>query len=155
MLRTLQRYKDLQDIIAILGIEELSDEDKQAVSRARRIQRFLTQPFFVAEVFTGRPGVYVPVNDSVASFREILEGKVDGLPEQAFFLAGMGHEPRAVGAVGDAPGLPRYSTASKCPRHTSTTHSSRNRWSISSYAAANCSLNAAYASALAQRSIVR
>ena len=86
--RVLQRYRDLQDIIAILGIDELSEEDKATVARARRLQRFASQPFFVAEVFTGRPGAYVSIKDSVASFKEILEGKVDTLPEQAFFLAG-------------------------------------------------------------------
>jgi F-type H+/Na+-transporting ATPase subunit beta len=86
--RVLQRYKDLQDIIAILGIEELSEEDKQAVSRARRIQRFLSQPMFVSEVFTGRPGKYVKITDTVRGFKEILEGKYDNLPEQAFYMAG-------------------------------------------------------------------
>jgi F-type H+/Na+-transporting ATPase subunit beta len=86
--RVLQRYRDLQDIIAILGIDELSEEDKSTVARARRLQRFMSQPFFVAEVFTGRSGVYVPIKDTVASFKEILEGNVDTLPEQAFFLAG-------------------------------------------------------------------
>ncbi len=86
--RVLQRYKDLQDIIAILGIEELSEEDKQAVSRARRIQRFLSQPMFVTEVFTGRTGKYVKVEDTVRGFKEILEGKYDALPEQAFYMVG-------------------------------------------------------------------
>ena len=86
--RVLQRYRDLQDIIAILGIDELSEEDKATVARARRLQRFASQPFFVGEVFTGRPGVYVPIKDTVASFKEILEGRADTLPEQAFFLAG-------------------------------------------------------------------
>jgi F-type H+-transporting ATPase subunit beta len=86
--RVLQRYRDLQDIIAILGIDELSEEDKLTVGRARRLQRFMSQPFFVAEVFTGRPGQYVSIRDTVASFKEILEGKADDLPEQAFFLAG-------------------------------------------------------------------
>jgi F-type H+-transporting ATPase subunit beta len=84
----LQRYKDLQDIIAILGVEELSEEDKLAVARARRVQRFLTQPFYVAEVFTGREGRYVPVKETVRGFREILDGKHDALPEQAFYMAG-------------------------------------------------------------------
>jgi F-type H+-transporting ATPase subunit beta len=84
----LQRNKELQDIIAILGVDELSEEDKAVVGRARRLQRFASQPFFVAEVFTGRPGVYSSIKDTVASFKEILEGKVDALPEQAFFLAG-------------------------------------------------------------------
>jgi F-type H+-transporting ATPase subunit beta len=86
--RVLQRYRDLQDIIAILGIDELSEEDKAIVARARRLQRFMSQPFFVAQVFTGREGKYVPIRDTVASFKEILEGNTDTLPEQAFFLAG-------------------------------------------------------------------
>jgi F-type H+-transporting ATPase subunit beta len=93
--RVLQRFRDLQDIIAILGIDELSEDDKATVARARRLQRFMSQPFFVAEVFTGRPGVYVPIRDTVASFKEILEGKTDGLPEQAFFLAGTLDDVRA------------------------------------------------------------
>jgi F-type H+-transporting ATPase subunit beta len=84
----LQRYKDLQDIIAILGMEELSDEDKQTVARARRIQRFLTQPFFVAEDFTGNKGQYVPLKDTIAGFREILDGKHDDKPEDAFYMKG-------------------------------------------------------------------
>jgi F0F1-type ATP synthase beta subunit len=84
----LQRYKELQDIIAILGIDELSDEDRIAVNRARRIERFLSQPFFVAEAFTGTEGKYVPVADTVRSFKEILEGKHDDLPERAFLLQG-------------------------------------------------------------------
>ena len=86
--RVLQRYQDLQDIIAILGIEELSEEDKQSVSRARRIQRFLSQPMFVTEVFTGRPGKYVKIEETVRGFKEILEGKYDDLPEQAFYMVG-------------------------------------------------------------------
>jgi len=86
--RVLQRYKDLQDIIAILGIEELSEEDKLTVGRARRIQRFLSQPMFVTEVFTGRPGKYVPTEETVRGFKEILEGKYDDLPEQAFYMVG-------------------------------------------------------------------
>ena len=93
--RVLQRYRDLQDIIAILGIDELSEEDKSTVARARRLQIFNSQPFHVAEVFTGRPGAYVPIRDTVASFKEILEGKVDDLPEQAFFLAGTLDDVRA------------------------------------------------------------
>ena len=86
--QVLQRYRDLQDIIAILGIEELSEEDKIAVARARRIQRFLTQPFYVAETFTGMEGKYVPVRETVRGFSEILEGKHDELPEQAFYMTG-------------------------------------------------------------------
>ncbi len=86
--QVLQRYKDLQDIIAILGIEELSEEDKLTVARARRIQKFLSQPMFVTEVFTSRPGRYVPVAETVRGFDEILEGKHDGLPEQAFYMVG-------------------------------------------------------------------
>jgi F-type H+-transporting ATPase subunit beta len=96
--RVLQRYRDLQDIIAILGIDELSEDDKATVARARRLQIFNSQPFHVAEVFTGRPGAYVPVRDTVASFKEILEGKVDDLPEQAFFLAGTLDDVRAAAA---------------------------------------------------------
>lgn len=86
--RILQRYKDLQDIIAILGMEELSDEDKQTVNRARRIQRFLSQPFHVAEQFTGNPGTYVSLKDSVAGFKEILDGKHDDKSESAFYMKG-------------------------------------------------------------------
>jgi len=87
--RVLQRYKDLQDVIAVLGIEELSEEDKLTVARARKIQRFLTQPFFVSEVFTGRPGKYVKVSETVRGFKEILEGKYDQYPEQAFYMVGV------------------------------------------------------------------
>ncbi|WP_086479986.1 F0F1 ATP synthase subunit beta [Oceanospirillum sanctuarii] len=85
---TLQRYKELKDIIAILGMDELSDEDKQTVSRARKIQRFLSQPFFVAEVFTGAPGKYVSLKDTISGFKGILEGQYDELPEQAFYMVG-------------------------------------------------------------------
>jgi F-type H+-transporting ATPase subunit beta len=95
--RVLQRYRDLQDIIAILGMDELSDEDKATVARARRLQRFMSQPFTVAEVFTGRKGKYVPIRDTVASVREILQGKADDLPEQAFFLQGTIDDVRAAG----------------------------------------------------------
>jgi F-type H+-transporting ATPase subunit beta len=84
----LQRYRDLQDIIAILGMDELSDEDKLVVQRARKIERFLSQPMFVAEVFTGTPGAYVKLEDTVKGFAEILEGKHDSLPEQAFYMVG-------------------------------------------------------------------
>jgi len=86
--QTLQKYKDLQDIIAILGMDELSEEDKVTVSRARKIQRFLSQPFHVAEVFTGMKGAYVKVEDTVRGFKEILEGKHDDLPETAFYMVG-------------------------------------------------------------------
>ena len=86
--QTLQRYKDLQDIIAILGVEELSEDDKLTVARARKIQRFLTQPMFVAEQFTGTPGKFVKIEDTVRGFREILDGKHDDLPEQAFYMVG-------------------------------------------------------------------
>jgi F-type H+-transporting ATPase subunit beta len=84
----LQRYKELQDIIAILGIDELSDEDKVTVQRARKIERFLSQPFNVAEAFTGTPGVYVPIAETIRSFQEILDGQHDDLPESAFLLKG-------------------------------------------------------------------
>ncbi len=90
----LQRYRDLQDIIAILGVEELSDEDKQIVTRARKIQRFFSQPFSVAEVFTGRPGRYVPIKETVKGFKEILEGKHDDLTEQSFYMVGNIEEAR-------------------------------------------------------------
>jgi F-type H+/Na+-transporting ATPase subunit beta len=86
--QTLQRYRDLQDIIAILGVEELSEDDKLIVARARKIQRFLTQPMFVAEQFTGTPGVFVKIEDTVRGFQEILDGKYDDLPEQAFYMVG-------------------------------------------------------------------
>ncbi len=84
----LQRYKDLQDIIAILGIDELSEEDKVVVARARRIQRFLSQPMFVAENFTARKGKYVPLKETVKGFKELISGSLDHLPEQAFYMVG-------------------------------------------------------------------
>jgi F-type H+-transporting ATPase subunit beta len=86
--KTLQRYRDLQDIIAILGMEELPEEDKVVVSRARKIQRFLSQPFFVAEVFTGSPGQYVSIADTVKGFKKILDGEMDEFNEQAFYMKG-------------------------------------------------------------------
>ena len=86
--KVLQKYKDLQDIIAILGIEELSDEDKKIVNRARKIQKFLSQPFFVAENFTGRSGKFVKLEDTIRGFAEILEGKYDDVPEENFYLKG-------------------------------------------------------------------
>ena len=86
--KILQRYKELIDIIAILGMDELSEEDKLVVSRARKIQRFLSQPFHVAEVFTGIPGKFVQVEDTVASFKAVVEGKYDHLPEAAFYMVG-------------------------------------------------------------------
>lgn len=86
--QVLQGYKDLQDIIAILGVEELSEDDKRIVARARRIQRFLSQPMFVAEQFTGRPGCYVPIPETVRGFKMILDGELDDIPEQAFFMRG-------------------------------------------------------------------
>ena len=86
--QVLQRYKDLQDIIAILGIDELSEDDKLAVERARKIQRFLSQPFHVAEQFTGSPGKYVPIYETIRGFKEIVEGKHDDIPEQAFLMVG-------------------------------------------------------------------
>ena len=88
MQKVLQRYKELQDIIAILGMDELSEEDKQLVSRARKIQRFLSQPFFVAEVFTGTPGQYVSLKETIRGFNGIVSGEYDHLPEQAFYMVG-------------------------------------------------------------------
>jgi F-type H+-transporting ATPase subunit beta len=85
---TLQRYRDLQDIIAILGVDELSEDDRVAVGRARRLQRLFSQPFFVASQFTGREGKYVKLEDTIASFKEVLEGNLDDVPEQAFFYVG-------------------------------------------------------------------
>ncbi len=90
----LQRYKELQDIIAILGIEELSDDDKLTVARARKIEKFLSQPMFVAEQFTGLAGKYVKIEDTVRGFKEIVEGKHDDLPEQAFYMVGPIEEAR-------------------------------------------------------------
>jgi F-type H+-transporting ATPase subunit beta len=86
--QTLQRYKELQDIIAILGIDELSDDDKLLVARARKIERFLSQPNFVAEQFTGNPGRYVTIEDTVAAFKELVDGNLDDIPEQAFLYCG-------------------------------------------------------------------
>ena len=86
--QTLQRYKELQDIIAILGLDELSEEDRKIVARARKIERFLSQPFFVAEVFTGSPGKYVSLAETIQGFNQILSGELDDLPEQAFYLVG-------------------------------------------------------------------
>jgi len=101
----LQRYKDLQDIIAILGMDELSDEDKVVVQRARRLERFLSQPFNVAEQFTGRPGKYVPLADTVRGFKDIADGKCDELPEQAFLMVGgieeAAEQGRQLAAAGD------------------------------------------------------
>ncbi|MGV0005169.1 MAG: F0F1 ATP synthase subunit beta, partial [Candidatus Porifericomitaceae bacterium WSBS_2022_MAG_OTU9] len=85
---TLQRYKELRDIIAILGMDELSEEDKLVVTRARKVQRFLSQPYFVAEIFTGAPGKYVSLKETIKGFKEIVEGKHDALPEQAFYMVG-------------------------------------------------------------------
>ena len=88
MQKILQDYKSLQDIIAILGMDELSEEDKQTVNRARRVQRFLSQPFFVAEVFTGSPGKLVPVEETIKGFKAIVDGEYDDLPEAAFYMVG-------------------------------------------------------------------
>ena len=85
---TLQRYKELQDIIAILGLDELSEEDKLTVARARKVERFLSQPFFVAEIFTGSPGKYVSLADTIKGFNMVLDGEMDELPEQEFYLVG-------------------------------------------------------------------
>jgi F-type H+-transporting ATPase subunit beta len=85
---TLQRYKELQDIIAILGLDELSEDDRRTVDRARKIEKFLSQPFFVAEIFTGMPGKYVKLDDTIKGFNQILAGELDSLPEAAFYLVG-------------------------------------------------------------------
>jgi F-type H+-transporting ATPase subunit beta len=95
---TLQRYKELQDIIAILGLDELAEEDRLIVSRARKVERFLSQPFFVAEVFTGSPGKYVKLEDTIKGFQAILNGELDDLPEQAFYLVGDINEAKEKGA---------------------------------------------------------
>ena len=95
--RILQTYKSLQDIIAILGMDELSEEDKLTVSRARKIERFMSQPFHVAEVFTGLSGVFVPIADTVRSFKEIVDGKHDDLPEAAFLMVGTIEQAREKG----------------------------------------------------------
>ena len=88
MQKTLQRYQDLQDIIAILGMDELAEEDKAIVHRARKIEKFFSQPFFVAQSFSGKPGRYVKLEDTIRSFRELLSGRYDGLPDQAFYMVG-------------------------------------------------------------------
>jgi F-type H+-transporting ATPase subunit beta len=95
--KTLQRYKDLQDIIAILGMDELSEEDRQTVDRARKMQKYLSQPFYVASQFTGVEGKYVPLKDTIAGFKEILSGGLDDLPEQAFYMKGSIAEVKAEG----------------------------------------------------------
>jgi len=97
--QTLQRYKELQDIIAILGLDELSEQDRLLVARARKIERFLSQPFFVAEVFTGSPGKYVSLNETIRGFKMILTGELDSLPEQAFYLVGNIDEATAKAAI--------------------------------------------------------
>ncbi len=109
--QVLQRYRELQDIIAILGIDELSDEDRLTVNRARKIERFLSQPFHVAEQFTGTPGVYVPIAESIRGFREILEGKHDDLPERAFFLKGTIDDVVRDAAGGEEPEQPKSDSA--------------------------------------------
>ena len=91
----LQRYKELQDIIAILGLDELSEDDRQTVDRARKVEKFLSQPFFVAEIFTGMPGKYVKLEETIAGFNQILAGELDHLPEAAFYLVGSIEEAKA------------------------------------------------------------
>ena len=126
--QVLQRYKDLQDIIAILGIDELSEEDKLTVSRARRIQKFLSQPFFVAEQFTGLPGKYVPIAETVKSFKEIVDGKHDAVPEQAFYMVGTIEEALAkAGEDGEAVSHGCYRRRSSCRSSPRTSCSSRSR----------------------------
>jgi len=92
---TLQRYKELQDIIAILGLDELSEDDRRIVDRARKVEKFLSQPFFVAEIFTGMPGKYVKLEETIAGFNQILSGELDSLPEAAFYLVGNIEEVKA------------------------------------------------------------
>ena len=92
---TLQRYKELQDIIAILGLDELSEDDRRTVDRARKVEKFLSQPFFVAEIFTGMPGKYVKLEETIAGFNQILAGELDSLPEAAFYLVGNIEEVKA------------------------------------------------------------
>ena len=126
----LQRYKDLQDIIAILGMEELSDEDKLTVSRARKLQRFLSQPFSVAEVFTGQPGRYVKLADTIRGFKEIVEGKHDDLPEQAFYMVGGIEEAHGEGAGRCARRRSVTAAASSSPRRRGCSSPPRwTRWS--------------------------
>jgi F-type H+-transporting ATPase subunit beta len=113
----LQTYKDLQDIIAILGLDELTDEQKLTVQRARKIQRFLSQPNFVAEQFTGTPGKYVKIEDTISGFQEIIEGKHDDLPEQAFYMVGTIDEAVAKGRelAGAEPETQAEESAEKAP----------------------------------------
>ena len=111
--QVLQKYKDLQDIIAILGIDELSEDDKIIVARARKIQRFLSQPFHVAEQFTGLPGKYVKLADTIRSFKEIVEGKHDELPEQAFFNVGAIEEAQEKAEKLEGSGLTPWTDASR------------------------------------------
>jgi len=92
---TLQRYKELKDIIAILGLDELSEDDRRTVDRARKVEKFLSQPFFVAEIFTGMPGKYVKLEETIAGFNQILSGELDSLPEAAFYLVGNIEEVKA------------------------------------------------------------
>ena len=124
MKQILQRYKDLQDIIAILGIDELSEDDKLTVSRARKIQKFLSQPFFVAQQFTGLEGKYVPIADTIRGFKEIVEGKHDEIPEQDFYMVGTIDEvDRAVPASASA--RKPWPTRSRRCRPSSSCRSSR------------------------------
>ena len=111
----LQRYKDLQDIIAILGIDELSEDDKLTVSRARKIQRFLSQPFFVAQQFTGLDGKYVPIADTIRGFKEIVEGKHDEIPEQDFYLVRHDRGSASRSSQGSAKGLSQWRTSMALP----------------------------------------
>jgi hypothetical protein len=112
----LQRYRDLQDIIAILGMDELSDEDKLVVQRARRIQRFLSQPNFVAEQFTGTPGKYVKLEDTIDGFRQILDGKHDDLPEQAFYMVARSTRPQKGREIGEEVESPGEAEEKRLPR---------------------------------------
>ena len=117
----LQRYKELSDIIAILGMDELSEEDRKTVHRARRIQRFLSQPMFVAEVFTGNPGKYVPVEKTIEGFRAIVDGEVDDLPEAAFFMVGDIDDAKAKACLLYTSALPRQRAGTSGRRSTRRT----------------------------------
>src|SRR5690606_37722667 len=125
----LQRYKELQDIIAILGLDELSEEDRVTVDRARKIQRFLSQPMFVAEVFTGLPGVFTPVEETVDSFEQLVNGDLDDLPEQAFLNVGGAESARAKAAELTKSSSCPWPSTSRSSRRSASSGRGRRRWS--------------------------